>query len=257
MKKYHMLLCTLMLFFVISGCNAGTRGAATKDIELTVSAAASLKDALEEIRDEYEKENERIDIHFNFGASGTLQQQISQGAPVDLFFSAAQDKFNALVKDGIIETERNLLGNEIVLVIPKQSKLKTHSFDDLRNVSKIAIGTPEVVPAGEYARETLKTIALWDKVEPNIVYAKDVRQVLTYVETGNADAGIVYRTDAIRSKKAEIVAEAPPGSHQEIIYPMGIIKNSNHLTESQEFYQYLQGEKAMDIFEKYGFKVLD
>ncbi|RFU62039.1 molybdate ABC transporter substrate-binding protein [Peribacillus glennii] len=257
MKRFHMLLCALLLFTVISGCNAAKQDGGKKNIELTVSAAVSLKAALEEIRDEFEKENKHINIHFNFGASGTLQQQIIQGAPVDLFFSATEDKFDLLVKDDIIETRRNLLGNEIVLIVPKQSNLDIHSFDGLGNASKIAIGTPEVVPAGEYAHEALKSMGLWNKVEPKIIFAKDVRQALTYVESGNVDAGIVYRTDAKHSKNTEIASEAPHGSHSAIIYPMGILKNTKHPKDSERFYDYLQGEKAMDIFKKFGFKGLD
>lgn len=257
MKKLHAIVSTLLLFTLISGCNDTNQSAKNEDVDLTVSAAASLKEALEEISKEFEKEQKNIKVHFNFGASGALQQQIIQGAPVDIFVSASEDTFDLLIKDGLIEQTDDLAGNEIVLVVPKKLKGKIQSFDGVENASKIAIGTPEVVPAGEYGRQALKTMKLWDKVEPKVVYAKDVRQALTYVETGNADAGIVYRTDVKQSEKAVIAGEAPPGSHRPIIYPLGILKNTKYPKESKRFYDFLQGDKAMDILKKYGFKDLE
>jgi molybdate transport system substrate-binding protein len=256
MKRLYVIMLPMLVFSLLSGCNSQNTHQNQKNgnIELTVSAASSLKDALEEIKKEFEKENKNIVIHFNLGASGALQQQISHGAPVDLFFSAARDKFDILERDQLIKQGKNLVGNEIVLVVPVNSKKDIRSFDDLKNASKVSIGTPEIVPAGAYGRETLKTLKLWDKIAPKIVYAKDVSQALTYVETNNVDAGIVYRTDAKQSKKIKIVEEAPQDSHSPIVYPLGILKNTEHMKESTEFYDYLQGDKAMDILKKHGFK---
>jgi len=207
-------------------------------VELTISAAASLKDAMDAIQKTYQEEHPEITLNFNFGGSGSLQQQISQGAPVDLFFSAAEDKFDLLVKKGNIAKEDgvDLLGNSLVLVVPKEEQ-SIKGFEDLakEEINKISIGTPETVPAGKYGKESLEKMDLWKDVESKVVYAKDVRQVLSYVGTGNVAAGIVYSTDALVSDKVNIVATADPETHTPIVYPVGIIKDSKNYEEAKEF----------------------
>jgi molybdate transport system substrate-binding protein len=226
-------------------------------VELTISAAASMKDALEEIQKLYEKEHPHVKLFFNFGASGALQQQISQGAPVDLFLSAAEDKFAALEESGHIDKNyrTNLVGNELVLIQPKNSQNKIEGFINLKdpNIKKISIGTPEVVPAGKYAKETLEYHKIWESVQDKIIYAKDVRQVLTYVETGNVDAGIVYKSDALASDKIDIVATAEENAHTPIIYPLGVLTKSENKEEAVKLYQFLQDDQATSVFEKNGF----
>ncbi|WP_042463503.1 molybdate ABC transporter substrate-binding protein [Neobacillus dielmonensis] len=269
MKKLSFLFFSiLVLLLVTSGCsnnaqNTETEGQQKQEstqtkVELTVSAAASLQNALTDIKANFEKKHPNITISFNFGASGALQQQISQGAPVDLFFSAAEDKFQKLVQDGLIEKKKsmNLVGNDLVLVVPKDSNKEIKTFEDLTKADKVALGTPESVPAGQYGKQTLEQVNVWKAIEGKVVYAKDVRQVLTYVETNNVDAGIVYRTDAKTSKKVEMVAAAKDDTHDPIIYPLGVIKESPHLDEAQLFYDYLQNEQSMKILEKYGFRGL-
>lgn len=261
-KRYRIFFSMLMLLIlVVSGCSPKANDqkkneAANKKVELTISAAASLQDALTDMKAAFEKEHPNVIINYNFGASGALQQQISQGAPVDIFFSAAEDKFNKLVQDGRIDKTKgtNLVENELVLVVPTDSNKGIQSFEDLTKADKISIGTPEAVPAGQYAKETLEHLNVWNAIEGKMVYAKDVRQVLTYVETNNVDAGIVYKTDALISKKVKIVATAAENTHAPIIYPLGVIKNSTHSKEAQLFYDYLQTEKSLKTFEKYGFK---
>jgi molybdate transport system substrate-binding protein len=225
--------------------------------ELTISAAASLKDAMDVIQNTYQEEHPEVTLKFNFGGSGSLQQQISQGAPVDLFFSAAEDKFDLLVEGGDIAKEYgvDLLGNELVLVVSKEVKSSITSFQDLakEEVDKISIGIPESVPAGKYAKESLENTNIWKDVESKVVYAKDVRQVLSYVETGNVAAGIVYKTDALISDKVNIVATADPETHSPIIYPVGIIKDSKNYEEVKDFYSYLQSPDALKVFQEYGF----
>lgn len=175
---------------------------------------------------------------------------------MDLFFSAAEDKFQTLVKDGLIEKGTQLLGNDLVLVVPNNSNKGIKTFQDLTKADKLALGTPESVPAGQYGRETLKRLNVWNGVEGKIVYGKDVRQVLTYVETNNVDAGIVYKTDALTSQKVKIAATAKANTHDPIVYPVGVIKNSAHPKEAQTFYDYLQNAHSLKIFEKYGFKAI-
>lgn len=260
MKKLCLLFFSFtLLLHVMSGCstNVQTKNSEEK-VELTISAAASLQEALTDIKREFEKEYPNVIVNYNFGASGALQQQISQGAPVDLFFSAAEDKFDQLVQEGLIEESEgiDIVGNELVLVIPKGSEKEVKAFEDLVKTDKISIGTPEAVPAGKYAKETLESINVWSAIEGKVVYAKDVRQVLTYVETNNVDAGIVYKTDALISQKVQIVATAEEETHAPIIYPVGVIKNSSYHNEAKLFYEYLQNEKSMNTLEEYGFKGL-
>ncbi len=264
-KPYLLFFSMMLLLLVVSGCSTSEQTenpeekkqeVTEKKVELTISAAASLQDALNDIKGSFEKEHPNVIVNYNFGASGALQQQISQGAPVDLFFSAAEDKFDQLVQDGLIEKTKgtDLVGNELVLVVPNDSNKGIKTFEDLTKTDKISIGTPEAVPAGQYAKETLDNLNVWKAIEGKVVYAKDVRQVLTYVETNNVDAGIVYKTDALISPKVKIAATAEDNTHAPIIYPLGVIKNSTHPKEAQRFYDYLQNETSMKILEKYGFK---
>jgi molybdate transport system substrate-binding protein len=267
MKKLYLLFFSMMLLLlVITGCSTNEQTKTTtesqkkqevkqKKVELTVSAAASLQDALTNIKADFEKDHPNVIVNFNFGASGALQQQISQGAPVDLFFSAAEDKFQKLVQEGLIEKKNgtDLVGNDLVLVVPKDSNKGIKTFENLTKADKVALGTPESVPAGQYGKETLEKINIWNAVAGKVVYAKDVRQVLTYVETNNVDAGIVYKTDALTSQKVNIVATAKENTHDPIIYPVGVIKNSSHQKEAQLFYDYLQNDESLKTFEKYGF----
>lgn len=263
MKKSLSIIASLMLTgaaLAACGNNDNKEESSTttqkETVELTVSAAASLQDALTDLKKQYESDHKNITITYNFGGSGDLQQQISQGAPVDLFFSAAEDKFDTLVDEGEIEKNDgvDLLANDLVLVTPTENKKEIESFDDLTKADKVAIGTPESVPAGQYGVETLKSIDVWTKIKSKIVYAKDVRQVLTYTETNNVDAGIVYKTDALTSDKVKIVATADDESHTPIIYPVGVIKNSKHTAEAKEFYTFLQSDDAMKVYKDYGFK---
>lgn len=268
MKKCLKLLGILLLsLLVVTACGSNDSKSSKNDskstegkekVELTISAASSLQDALDEVKKAYEKEHSEVTLTFNYGASGSLQQQISQGAPVDLFFSAAEDKFDTLVDEGkIAKKDRvDLLGNELVLVVPKDSST-VKSFDDLanKNVEKIALGTPETVPAGQYGKESLENMDLWKDIKDKVVYGKDVRQVLSYVETGNVEAGLVYKTDALTSDKVEIAAAADSSTHTPIIYPVGVIKDSEHYDAAKEFYNYLQDDNTLKVFEKYGFTI--
>jgi len=257
-KKYYRLFATmLVLVGLLAACGNQEKEAATNEpVELTISAAASLQDALEELKTTYEQQHDTIKILYNFGGSGALQQQILQGAPADLFFSAAKDKFDALVEKEMIDQKlgTDLLANDLVLIVPKSNEKQIQSFEDLQQAGKIALGTPETVPAGQYGVDTLKNMQLWDSLESKVVYTKDVRQVLTYTETENVDAGMVYKTDALVSDKVNVVATADDAMHAPIIYPVGVLKASKHGQEAEDFYHFLQSDEAMDVFEKYGFK---
>ena len=227
--------------------------------ELTVSAAASLTNAFRELAPLYEARNPGDTVQLNFAGSGALLQQIAKGAPVDVFMSAAQKQMEALksgnlMLDGSIKT---LLVNKVVLITPGDSDLEISSFDDLKDeaVKKIAIGDPGNVPVGQYSEEIFQNLDLKDKIQPKLILGNDVRSVLTWVENGEVDCGIVYATDAFTTDKVNIVTEAPEGSHKEVTYPVGVVKESKHADESKAFLDFLSTEKAASIFEKYGFSM--
>ncbi|RED58645.1 molybdate ABC transporter substrate-binding protein [Cohnella lupini] len=227
--------------------------------EILVSAAASLTDSLYEIESRYEKDHPDIDIVYNFGSSGALQQQIEQGAPADLFLSAGTKQMRALVDNQLVDAANQigLLRNELVVIVPTDSKNTIDSIGRLAEPEfiKLAIGEPDTVPAGSYAKESLERAEVWDRLLPKFVYAKDVRQVLTYVETGNADAGFVYKTDAMTSKKSRIAFIMDSDSHSPIEYPLGIVKATKHPKEAESFYAFLQSDDAHEIFAEYGFGI--
>lgn len=261
MKKKLLVLVSIVFLWMIAGCGhsnttSNTNSAADKKpVVLTISAAASLQDVLKEITKEFEKEHPQINIRYNYGASGSLSKQIVQGAPVDLFLSASVENIKELENKKLLSKGTNLVSNKLVLITPTNSNSKIKNFKDLKSkeIERISIGTPTIVPAGTYAKQALEYYKLWNHVEGKIVYTKDVRQVLTYVETGNVQAGIVYKTDALISDKVKIAATADAESHDQIIYPVEIIKNTKYPKESALFFDYLQSDKASKLWKKYGF----
>lgn len=260
-KRIMMLTVAISLIALIVACDQISSEQkklqdSTKSVSLTISAAASLKDAMEEIKAAYIEEKTNVGIIFNFGSSGSLQQQIEQGADVDLFISAATKQMDALQDKGLIMegTRKEFLENEIVLVAPKDSEIKGFTELSNNNVQKIAMGEPKSVPVGGYAEEILTKMNILDSIKLKVVYAKDVKEVLSWVETGNADVGIVYKTDAKVSEKVKVVAKAPEGSHKPVYYPAAVIKASNNPDEAKAFVDYLYSSEAKPIFEKYGFK---
>jgi molybdate transport system substrate-binding protein len=231
--------------------------AAPSAVELTVSVAASLKDALTAIDQDYQRSHPDVQIIANFGASGTLELQIERGAPVDIFFSAGTQQMDALAAKNLLlpDTRVNLLQNELVLIAPTDSKVVT-SFNDLKRgeVKVIAVGDPRSVPAGTYAQQVLTALGLYDVVKGKMTLATDVRQVLADVETGSADAGLVYATDAAITSKVRVVADAPPGTHQPIVYPVAVLRGSMNAAAAGAYVNYLAGPAARGVFVEYGFR---
>jgi molybdate transport system substrate-binding protein len=252
-RRFHIRIALLGAFISLAIGLSSVRAANTG---LTVSAAVSMKNALDEIAHLYSAEHSGIAIHFNLGGSGTLQRQIEQGAPLDIFISASPKEMDSLESQGLLlpGTRRNLAKNSVVLVVPAGTS-EVSGFSDLAKpaVKSIAIGEPQTVPAGRYAQEVLTRMKLYDQLKPKLVLAKDVRQVLTYVETANADAGIVYATDAKMSTKVSVVATAPEDSHSPVLYPGAVLKNSANAERAKAFLDFLAGEKARAVFEKFGF----
>lgn len=224
---------------------------------LTVSAAASLTDAIQEIEGSYRREHPGIELRNNFGSSGTLAHQIEDGAPVDVLICAASKPMDELEARGLIVagSRRELLRNTLVLIVPRDSKIGNFQQLADSSVRSIALGDPGSVPAGQYGQQTLAALHLMDGVKNKLVLAKDVRQVLAYVETGNVDAGIVYATDALTSSGVRVVATAPDGSHDPIVYPAAAIAAGHHEDAAGEFVGYLNSTTAKAIFQKRGFTI--
>jgi len=225
-------------------------------VTLTVSVAASVQDAMKDIQVAYAEVAPAVTITYNFGSSGSLAQQIAQGAPTDVFLSASEQWMTDLDTKGHIlsGSRQDLLQNEIVLVVP-QDKVTIADFKDLETeaIGKVAIGEPDSVPAGQYAKEVLTSLTLFEGLQPKLVFGKDVRQVLSYVETGNVDAGLIYTTDAQGSDRVAVVAIAPAETHAPIIYPVAVVQDSDEAAAAQAFVDFLSSDTAIAIFQGYGF----
>ncbi|MCI1676913.1 MAG: molybdate ABC transporter substrate-binding protein [Ewingella americana] len=227
--------------------------------KVTVFAAASLTNAMQDIAAQYQKEK-GVQVVSSFASSSTLARQIEQGAPADLFISADQQWMDySISKQQIVENTRyTLLGNELVLVAAKASKIDKVEIDDktqwtkLLGDSRLAVGDPDHVPAGIYAKEALQKLGAWSTLEPKLARASDVRGALALVEREEAPLGIVYGSDAIASKKVKVVGTFPASSHKPVEYPMAIVKD-HEKPEVRAFYDYLKTPAASAIFKQYGF----
>ncbi len=223
---------------------------------ITVSAAASLKDVLSALGTSFEAQHPGDHISFNFGSSGTLRTQIEAGAPADLFIPADDKNMDALVRQNLIDvnSRRVLAGNRLVLIVPSDSHLSIKSFRDLTrsDIQHVALGAPGV-PAGDRAREVFTKLQIEGQVEPKAVRGKDVREVLAQVETGNVEAGVVYRTDALTSPRVKIVAMAPKNLHAPIRYPGAIVSGAANRPLAAQFLAFLRSKTAKTKFKAAGF----
>ncbi|MBL7575701.1 molybdate transport system substrate-binding protein [Peptoniphilus asaccharolyticus DSM 20463] len=245
-----ILAVSMMVMLILTACqNKQNQDKVEKEANLepiTVSAAASLKETMDVIGEKYDET-----VEFNMGGSGTLRTQIESGAPVDVFISASKEHVSKLEEKNLVKESQDLLKNKLVIV----GKEDLNSLDDLLNVGKFAIGEPESVPAGKYAKEALTNLGLFENMQDKIVFGSDVRNVLEWVKSGEVDYGVVYKTDALTAKDdVEIVYEFEEGTHKDIIYPVALL---NEKPESKNFYDYLKGEEAKKVFEEYGYEVID
>ena len=249
-------ICLLLIIHAVCA-SAALCASGSKDSEILVSAAISLKNAFEEIGSVYAKRT-GIKVRFNLGASGLLQRQIESGAPVDVFASAGEKQMDELQARGLIqvETRRDFARNTLVLIIPSGSKLRIHAFADLASpeVARIAVGNPKTVPAGQYAREALSNLNLWDRLQSRLVMAENVRQVLDYVVRGETEAGFVYASDVPAAHGgAAIAAAAPDNSHRPILYPIAVVKAASAQTNARRFIDMVLSPEGQSVLKKHGF----
>jgi molybdate transport system substrate-binding protein len=222
-----------------------------------VAAASSLTNAFQDIAKEYEKAHPGSRVLFNFGASGQLLQQISRGAPVDVFASADEETMDRAESQNLIEngSRANFAANKLLVVSPADSTLVLSSLADLSapTLRRIALGNPDSVPVGRYSKAAIEKAGLWDRLSPKFVYTQNVRQSLDYVSRGEVEAGFVYATDAaIASSKVRTALEVP--TEKPIMYPIAAVKGNNSQNRAQEFIAFVRSEAGQKVLEKYGFK---
>ncbi|MFZ0709383.1 MAG: molybdate ABC transporter substrate-binding protein [Terrimicrobiaceae bacterium] len=224
--------------------------------EINVFAAASLTDAMKELGGTYEAQS-GDKLVFNFAGSNALARQIKEGAPADVFFSADEAQMSGLEKAGLIAdgSRESVLSNTLVVVAPKESAITSLTPEDLARpqIKRLALADTKTVPAGVYSKEYLEKLGLWKEVEPKVLPTENVRAALAAVESGNVDAGIVYKTDASISKNVKVVFEVPASEGPKISYPVGVVRESKNPEAARKFLDYLKSERALTVFGKYGF----
>lgn len=222
--------------------------------EVAVSAAASLTNAFSELGAAFEKARPGLKIRFNFAASNPLLRQIVDGAPADVFASADQESMDSAVRAGVADpaTRQNFAGNELALIVPRGSRAPGN-LEELIGMERIAIGDPESVPAGRYARAALQSAGLYDRLSPALIPGSSVRQVLDYVARGEVDAGFVYATDA-RQQKDRVDVAFMAGGHEPITYPIAVARTGGNPDAGRAFINFVLSREGRDILSGYGFK---
>jgi len=273
-KKIIGICIAIMLVIAMSACNGGPPPAppqeengteqngeevqAADPVELLIGAAMSLADVTVDLAEAFERENEHVTLVFTYASSGALQGQIEEGAPIDIFMSAAVAQMRNLEEQGLIYGEsRNVVRNTVALIVPADSDIEIESFEDvaLDIVGIVGVGDPEAMPIGRFAQEVFVYFGVADEVYAKAVIASDVRQILTWVELGEVDAGVVFTTDAITTDDVRIIEIADPAFHSPSINPVGIVADSPHIEEAQKFVDFLFSSTARAIFESHGFSM--
>ena len=241
-----------------SRCARGSVPAASAQ-EVTLSVAISMKDAVEELGRAFATRHPGVQLRYNFGSSGELQKQIEAGAPVDLFVSAAQRQMDELDQKGLIvkDSRRNFARNVLTVIKPTDSRVDLAKPQDLLDarVGRIVIGNPKTVPVGQYAEESLRALGLWDRLQPKLVLAENVRQALEYVARGEVDAGFVYTTDA--AVRRDRVTEAfRPGeeTYRPVVYPVAVVASSKQPALGRAFIELLASAEGQAVLARLGFQ---
>lgn len=254
-KTARLYFALLLAVLGLAGC----RGEDSKDTarqKVLLFAAASTGDALDEITSQFQREH-GIDVQTSYAGTSTLARQVVNGAGAEVFVSANRLWADYLEKNGMVARRRDLLGNRLVVVVPAGTPLVVEKPQDLANekIKYIALAEPRSVPAGMYAKQALVKLGLWERLQPKIVAAADVRRALAYVERGEAEAGIVYATDASASESVKVVLEIPPELTGPIRYPVMLLKQGADKAAAESFYEYLGSPAAAEVFRKHGFVV--
>ncbi len=257
--RWQWLAIVLLVFISILVYNSLIRPNILPTQSLTISAAISVSAALEEIQDLYQSNSNNL-ITYNFASSGKLRQQIEQGAPVDIYLSAGSNHMDILQQKKLIipATRQNLLKNRLVLIASKNNTRQAiANFQDLLKpeIKRVAIGDPRTVPAGAYAAELLMNLSIYDQLQSKLIFGNNVRQVLTFVETGNVDAGIVYITDALSAKNVTPIEVASENLHSPIIYPVAVVQGSKNFRSAEDYIHFLFSHTAKAVFAKHGFNL--
>ena len=238
---------------------ASLLGCGRSDDELLVFAAASLRDAMEEVGDEFHRAH-GVRVRFSYGGSVAMAQQLARGAPADLFLSAGPGPMDTLERQELLEpgTRVDLLGNVLVVVAGEGVSATLSEPQGLLapEVRRLAVADPQLAPAGAYAREALQSLGLWATLEPKLVMGPDVRTVLAYVESGNADAAIVYASDASTSLDLRVLWTFDPDSHSPLVYPAAALDDAGRPEAARLFLEFLQEAEAGEVFRKFGFRSL-
>ncbi len=246
-EKFITIFLIAAMIAAVSGCLSGKQND-NKPVEITISAAISLSDAFKDLGTEFQKNHPEVEINFNFGASETLEKQIEQDAPVDIFASASQLEMDSLDGKGSIikSTRTNFTRNKLVIIAPSSL-----TFEELKNLDKIAVGDPKTVPAGRYAQTFLENAGVYEMLKSKLIFAENVRQVLDYVERKEVDAGFVYFSDTLKSNLS--VSSINDSLYPPIVYPIAVINDSQQPAISSQFIEYIQSNEGQTILQKYGF----
>ena len=275
MKKRGLIVGLVVLAGIMTGCGSSSSGnssasasasastsqqaESSEKITLNLAAAASLKNVFDdEIIPMFEEEHNNIDVSGVYDSSGKLQTQIENGLEADLFFSAAKKQMNALTDEGYMDENLtiDLLENKLVLIKNKESDTTVDSIENILNAETIAVGDPESVPAGQYAKEALENLGIYEDVIKKASLGSNVTEVLSWVENNSAEVGLVYSTDAASTENVEVISAVPSELlNSPVIYPVGVLKESKNKKEAELFLDFIQRDDVLKIFEQYGFSI--
>ncbi len=252
MKNLSLCMTVILMAAGLVGCSNEEKNTTKETKEITVAAAASLKNSLLQVENEFESQHKQSHITFYFGSTGALRKQIEQGAPIDVFLSASKQDYDALHQERLVESGDKLVGNRVVAVTNKPDKI--HSLEDAwNNDEKIVIGNPSIAPVGNYAKKILQKSGQWSKVEPKIIYGKDASNIIMLMNQGVASVGLVYSSDAQANPQLTVIDSFNHLAQKDVGYYGALIKRSKQPEISMEFLHFLKSKEAKKIFKENGF----
>jgi molybdate transport system substrate-binding protein len=247
MRRIGVVVACLLL---IAGCGGSSRR------QVAVSAAASTREPLLRLARDFQEQT-GISVTLNLGPSSTLAKQIEEGGPAEVFLPADEGWADYLGRAGLVEARRDLLGNRLVVVVPPEKPLSLTSMGDLSSSSiKHLALAGAAVPAGKYARDALAKAGIWNRVKDRVISGNDVRAALAFVERGEADAAILYETDAAVSSRVKIALKVPAHLHQAIRYPLVLVRTKSARPEARRLFDFFASDRATTVFRQAGFDVL-